>query len=139
MDSLKPKASEEQILYSNILNAGMLVGLIGLVLTFILYSTGLLKPLIPLEDVPAYWVISVHEYLSESGVRAGWAWITNLSYGDMLNYLPIAFLSLLTIVCYLSILPKLIRKKDTPYIIICIMEIIVLAVAASGILGSGGH
>jgi hypothetical protein len=89
--------------------------------------------------VPTYWVISVHEYLTESGISAGWSWINNLSYGDMLNYLPIAFLSLLTILCYLALLPKLIRKKDFAYLAICLIEIIVLGVAASGILGTGGH
>lgn len=139
MESLKPKASEEQLLYAKILNAGMLIGLTGLISTFVLYATGVLAPLIPLEEVSAYWEISVHEYLVESGISAGWAWINNLGYGDMLNYLPIAFLSLLTIVCYLAILPGLLRKKDMPYILICILEIIVLAVAASGILGTGGH
>jgi hypothetical protein len=139
MESLKPKVSEEQLLYAKILNAGMLIGLTGLISSFILYSTGVLAPLIPLEEVPAYWEISVHEYLGESGINAGWAWLNNLRYGDMLNYLPIAFLSLLTIVCYLAILPRLLRKKDMPYVLICILEIIVLAVAASGILGTGGH
>lgn len=139
METLKPKASEEQVLYSKILNAGMLIGLTSLIVCFILYITGVLTPLIPLEDVTSYWKLSVHDYLSESGVSAGWSWINNLSYGDMLNYLPIAFLSLLTILCYLALLPKLVKKKDKAYLAICLIEIIVLAVAASGILGTGGH
>jgi hypothetical protein len=57
----------------------------------------------------------------------------------MLNLLPVAFLSGLTILCYLAIIPGLMRKKDTAYVVISILEIIVLVVAASGILGSGGH
>jgi hypothetical protein len=72
-------------------------------------------------------------------MQAGWAWFGNLQFGDMLNFLPIAFLSLLTIVCYTAIIPGLIRKKDTAYVVIAVLEIIVLAVAASGILGTGGH
>ena len=133
------KATEEQILYANILNKGMLVGLIGLVVTFIIYGAGILKPVIPLEQVQNYWVMPVSEYLAKSGIHAGWAWLGNLGYGDMLNYLPIAFLSVLTIICYLAILPGLIRKKDTAYVVLAILEVIVLTVAASGILGSGGH
>jgi hypothetical protein len=81
----------------------------------------------------------VYEYLEQSGIQAGWAWFGNLQFGDMLNFLPIAFLSLLTIVCYIAILPGLIRKKDTAYVVIAVLEIIVLTVAASGILGTGGH
>jgi hypothetical protein len=133
------QASEEQVLYANILNKGMLIGLIGLVITFILYGAGILSPVIPLERVQHYWVMSVSDYLQESGIHAGWAWLGNLGYGDMLNFLPIAFLSLLTVICYLAIIPGLLRKKDTPYVILAIIEVVVLLVAASGILGSGGH
>jgi hypothetical protein len=57
----------------------------------------------------------------------------------MLTFLPIAFLSLLTIICYLSIIPILISKKDTAYVIFAILEVVILIFAASGILGTGGH
>jgi hypothetical protein len=133
------KATEEQVLYAKILNIGMLIGLIGLVVAFIIYCAGILEPLIPLEKVQTYWVLSVYEYLEQSGIQAGWAWFGKLQFGDMLNFLPIAFLSLLTIVCYIAILPGLIRKKDTAYVVIAVLEIIVLTIAASGILGTGGH
>ncbi len=133
------QATEEQLLYANILNKGMLVGLLGLVITFIIYGAGILEPKIPLEQVQNYWVMPVNDYLHQSGIHAGWAWLGNLGYGDMLNFLPIAFLSLLTIVCYLAILPGLMRKKDTAYVVLVIVEVVVLTVAASGILGSGGH
>ena len=133
------KATEEQVLYAKILNIGMLIGLVGLVVAFVLYASGILEPLIPLEKVQTYWILSVYEYLEQSGIQAGWAWFGNLQFGDMLNFLPIAFLSLLTIVCYTAIIPGLIRKKDTAYVVIAVLEIIVLAVAASGILGTGGH
>ena len=136
---MAPKATEEQLLYANILNKGMLIGLVGLVVTFIIYGAGIFKPMIPLEQVQNYWVMPVSEYLAQSGIHAGWAWLGNLGYGDMLNFLPIAFLSLLTIVCYLAIIPGLIRKKDTAYVVLAILEVIVLTVAASGILGTGGH
>ncbi len=133
------QATEEQLLYANILNKGMIVGLIGLVITFIIYGAGIFKPMIPIEQVQNYWVMPVADYLHQSGINTGWAWLGNLGYGDMLNFLPIAFLSLLTIICYAAILPGLIRKKDTPYIVLCIVEILVLLLAASGILSSGGH
>ena len=133
------QATEEQLLYANILNKGMLVGLIGLVVTFIIYGTGILKPMIPLEQVQNYWVMPVNDYLAASGIHAGWAWLGNLGYGDMLTFVPIAFLSLLTIICYAAIIPGLLRKKDTTYAALVVIEIIVLSVAASGLLGSGGH
>ncbi|MEW6602001.1 MAG: hypothetical protein AB1499_13595 [Nitrospirota bacterium] len=133
------KATEEQVLYANILNKGMLFGLIGLVVTFIIYGAGILKPLIPLDQIQNYWVMPVRDYLALSGIKTGWAWLGHLGSGDMLNLLPIAFLSLLTIICYLAILPGLLRKKDTAYVVLAILEVLVLVLAASGILKSGGH
>ena len=124
--------AKEQLIYSKILNIGMLIGLFGLFITFILYASGIIVPLIPMAKVEMYWVLSVQEYLAHSGIQAGWAWFGNLKYGDMLNFLPIAFLSLLTIVCYISIIPVFIKKKDKAYVIIAI-------VAASGILGTSSH
>ena len=136
---MAPQATEEQILYANILNKGMMIGLIGLVVTFIIYGAGILEPVIPLEEVQNYWVMPVADYLEQTGIHAGWAWLGNLDKGDMLNFLPIAFLSLLTIICYLAIIPGLMKKKDTAYVALAIVEVVVLVVAASGILGSGGH
>ncbi len=136
---MAPQATEEQLLYAKILDKGMIVGLIGLVITFTIYGTGMLEPVIPIEQVQNYWVMSVSDYLAATGIHAGWAWLGHLGKGDMLNFLPIAFLSLLTIVCYLAILPGLLRKKDTAYVVLVIVEVVVLTVAASGILGSGGH
>jgi hypothetical protein len=133
------QASEEQVLYAKILNAGMLIGLGGLLIVFVLYCIGFTKPLIPLEKVQSYWVMSVHDYLKQSGIQTGWAWLGNLKYGDMLTFIPIAFLSLLTIICYIAIIPGLLRKKDFAYVVISIIEVAVLAFAASGILSLGGH
>jgi hypothetical protein len=136
---MAPKATEEQILYGNILNKGMLMGLLGLIIAFVIYVLGILTPKIPLEKIQLYWQMSVRDYLHESGMHAGWAWLKNLKYSDMLNFIPIAFLSALTIFCFMAIIPGLMRKKDTAYVMLAILEVIVLVVAASGILGVGGH
>jgi hypothetical protein len=133
------KATEEQLLYASILNKGMAIGLVGLIITFAIYALGILEPKIPLDEVQNYWVMPVSDYLHQSGIKAGWAWAGNLGYGDMLNFVPIAFLSGVTVICYLAILPGLMRQKDTAYVVLAIVEVVVLCVAASGVLGSGGH
>ena len=131
--------SKEQILYARILNKGMLIGLVSLIIIFIIYCGGIIEPFIPMQKVETYWIVSVHEYLEGSGMQPGWAWFGNLQYSDMLNYLPIAFLSLLTIICYIAIIPGFIRRKEKTYVIILIVEILVLIIAASGILGTSSH
>lgn len=134
-----PKASEEQVLYGKILNIGMIIGLLGLVITFALYVSGVMPPLIPMDKLQAAWSTPLKDYLHETGIPTGWSWVGNVGYGDMLNFIPIAFLSGITILCYLAIIPGLLRKKDTAYVVIAIMEVIVLSLAASGIFGTGGH
>jgi hypothetical protein len=48
-------------------------------------------------------------------------------------------LALMTIFCYLVLVRGYIRQKNWIFTVIAILEIVVLSVAASGILGSGGH
>ncbi len=133
------EASPEQLLYAGILEKGMYLGLAILLITYILYVFGFISPFIPLNEVPNYWTLNVDEYLQKADIHAGWAWLGMLKYGDFLNFVGIAILALVTIVCYLSIIPGLLRSGDKVYALLALVEAIVLCVAASGILGSGGH
>jgi hypothetical protein len=135
----KAGPTEEQLVYASLLNKGMVAGLIGLLVTFVIYAFGILAPVIPKKDMPGYWIHSVHDYLHHTGLQGGWNWITQLGKGDMLNFAPIAFLGAVTIFCFLRIIPIFFRKKDTLYGFLAIIEVLVLMVAASGILGVGGH
>ena len=139
MAELKTKASEEQIAYANILNIGMWIGLLALVVFFVIYVSGILQNFIPVGEVSKYWGMKVKDYIHESHAPTGWAWTAMIAKGDYLNFIGIAALAGLTVLCYLIILPILIRKKDTPYVVIAILEVAVLILAASGILKAGGH
>ncbi len=133
------KATEEQLTYAKILDWGMKLGLIALVITFIIYITGILESYVPLNDLPKYWGMSVHKYLEATRIPHGWGWINLIGKGDFLNFIGIAFLAGITIICYISITPILFKKNDTVYGIIAILEVLVLVLAASGILKAGGH
>ena len=133
------EATPEQVLYANILAKGMLVGLIILFITFAIYAFGIMKPYIPLDQVSSLWTTNVGDYLHNANIKPGWAWLGMLKYGDFLNFIGIAILAGVTIICYIAIIPTLLRSKDTIFVIIAILEVIVLSVAASGILGAGGH
>ena len=131
--------TEEQIAYAKILDLGMKLGLLLLVISFAIYVFGIFTPHVPLEDLPKYWKLSVHDYLQQTGIEPGWAWLSMLHKGDFLNFLGIAFLAGVSIICYISIIPTLFRKGDTIYAFLAIAEVLVLVLAASGILKSGGH
>jgi len=133
------EASEEQVVYAKILEKGMLVGLGILFVTFAIYAFGIMKPYIPLNEISRYWGTNVTEYLHNTGIEPGWAWVTMLKYGDFINFIGIAILAGVTVLCYLVIIPTLLRKKDLVYAVLALLEAVILAVAASGILGTGGH
>jgi len=133
------EASPEQNLYARVLEKGMYVGLLLLIIAFTIYAFGIIKPFIPRAEVSQYWSNSVSEYLHLANVNAGWSWLHMLGYGDFINFIPIAILAGTTVICYLSIIPVLWRNNDKVYAVIALLEAMVLSVAASGILGSGGH
>ncbi|MBI1811900.1 MAG: hypothetical protein HY035_00305 [Nitrospirae bacterium] len=143
----KKKVSEEQLAYAGVLNSGMWIGLALLIVFFIVYISGLLPSYIPIGDLSktppgskiAYWSMRAHDFNQAFNVPTGWGWIKLAGNGDYLNFVGIAMLGGLSILCYLVILPILIRKKDTSYVVIAALEVAVLLLAASGILKAGGH
>ena len=139
------EANEEQLLYARILEKGMYLGLALLLVTFVLYLTGIMEPAVPIEQLPNYWVMSVHDYaeainqdfLHRDHAVTGWGWLAVVGKGDFVNFLGIALLSGVTIVCYIGILPTLHRTKQTAYFWIAVAEVLVLVLAGSGVLPSG--
>jgi hypothetical protein len=131
------RADPEQVLYAHILAKGMYIGLAVLFVTYSLYVFGIVAPFVPLDEVSGYWSMSVGEYLRESGAPRGWGWLPMLKYGDFLNFVGIAILAGLTIVCYAAIIPVLLRRGDRVYAILALLEVLVLGVAASGLVSAG--
>jgi hypothetical protein len=149
MEKLTVKMStaptEEQLLYATLLGKGMLVGLVLLFVTFALYVFGIMPAAIPLNEVPGLWNQPVHDYLVAINqnylhmdhLPTGWSWITLIGKGDFINFIPVAILSGVTIICYIAIVPGLFRRGDKAYAIMAIAEAAILTLAASGLLAVG--
>jgi hypothetical protein len=179
------EASIEQLQYARVLEKGMYAGLLLMIITFALYVFGIMKPLIPLQDISTLWATKSGIYLTtvennyipeghslkvrvhtqqdvktqqdvqdkaavDHGAKAevhqapqhvltGWAWASLLGYSDFLNFLPVAILAGITILCYAVIIPGLFARGDMAMGIMAIVEIAILVLAASGILRVGGH
>ncbi len=131
------EATPEQVLYANLLNKGMLIGLIMLFVTFFLYILGIMKPYIPIEELSNYWGLSVSEYLKSADIPTGWGWVNMLGFGDFINFLGIVILSGVTILCYIAIVPTLLKSGDKVYAVLAMAEVAILSLAASGVLVAG--
>jgi len=138
-DQTKPTldATSEQVRYAQVLEKGMFLGLAILLITFIIYATGILKPYIAVDEISRYWSMNVHDYLQEAHLKGGWSWIGMLQYGDFINFVGIAILAGVTIFCFLLIIPVLLKKGDRIYAILALVEALVLGLAASGLLAVG--
>ena len=62
------KATAEQVAYAKLLDLGMKVGLAALVVTFVIYLTGILPHHTPVNDLPKYWKMPVKQYLLETKI-----------------------------------------------------------------------
>lgn len=137
MEKQYPYATDEQVAYAKVLQAGMIFGFVVLVVAFGLYVFGVLEPFVPHDQLPNYWKLPAKEYLHATGAPTGWGWASLVNRGDYSTFIGIAILSLVTIVCYLRIIPMFHRNGDKPYLVISILEVVVLALAASGLLVAG--
>ncbi len=139
-------ATKEQVLYGNILDIGMKIGMVILFVFFALYVFGIMKPAIPVQDLDQYYSMPAHEYLQAITANYDaieetpdqWNWLSLVSHGDYLNLIGIAFLAAVTIFCYIAIVPTLIKEGDKLYAGLSILEVLILLLAASGLV-SGGH
>lgn len=141
------QATEEQVLYAAILEKGMYAGLALMVITFALYVLGIMPPIVPLDEISAYWSMPVHDYLVAINTNfvhweqlpTGWSWVKLIGYGDFLNFLPVTILAGVTILCYMVIAPGLFARGDKAMAIMAVAEVLILTLAASGLLAVGSH
>lgn len=128
----------EAALYATVLDWGSRLGLLFLILGFAAYMLGLTTPLVSLQDLPQLWNQPVAVYLAKTGTPTGWGWLAMLGKGDMLNLLGIAILAGCSIPPLLGLIPLYLKRRDYAYVGICAAIVLVLVLAASGIL-TGGH
>lgn len=129
---------EVQLRYARLLDWGTRIGLAALVISFVVYNTGVLRSQVPRHRLPELWDLPVARYLELTGAPTGWQWITMLQHGDVLGFVGIAVLAGCSGVCLLSLLPLYRRRGDRAYLGLCLAQIAVLLVAAAGVFG-GGH
>jgi len=128
----------EQRVYARWLDWGTRLGLWMLIGAFAAYLFGVLEPQVALTRLPAAWGLPADRYQALTGAPSGWGWLGLLHKGDYLNLLAVALLALITVVCYLRILPIHLARGERLTAAMIAAQIAVLLAAASGLL-AGGH
>lgn len=129
--------SEEQLLYAKLLDWGAKIGFIVLVAGFVNYMLGLLPPHVPVEKLPELWSLPVAEYLARTSTPTGWKWVMLLAKGEFPGLAGIAILSGCSLLCLVGVVVIYARRGDRIYTTLCVLQIAVLVLAASGVLTAG--
>ncbi len=137
MELSRPDELAAQVRYARWLAWGTRVGLALLIATFLLYVLGVIAPHMPIERMPDLWRMSAADLTMETGVRPGWDWAAFLPHGDMLVLAAIAILSTCSVLCIAAVTPIFKARGERAFVTICVLEIAVLLLAASGLLA--GH
>ncbi|MFR8277131.1 MAG: DUF1634 domain-containing protein [Desulfovibrio fairfieldensis] len=132
------KASPAQLRYADTLFYGALIGFVLMLITYALYVLGVLEPQVPLTELPRLWTGSAADYRAAGHIPQGWGWLALVGKGDICNFLGIVFLAAHHHLL-LQLAWSLIRRKQWLMTTIALLEVLVLSLAASGILVAGGH
>jgi hypothetical protein len=115
---------------------GTRIGLAFLVAGFTAYMLGL-APHVPIEQLPALWERPATELLERTGLAPGWQWASLAHRSDMLVLAAIAFLASCSIACLAAVIPLFLERGERLFVAVCALQIVVLLVAASGLLAVG--
>jgi hypothetical protein len=125
-------------LYARWLDRATKLGFAVSLAAFLLYVSGLVPAFVPPADLPRYWGLSVDRFIAATGAPRGWGWLGLLRYSDVLNLAAVALLALVTPACYARLLPQLFAQRDWLQLALACAQVLVLLVAASGVLAGGG-
>lgn len=125
--------SAPQLRYATVLEWGTRAGLAVLVASFLAYLFGWLPAQVAPQDLPQLWSRPVAEYLALTGTPRGWGWLALLGRGDMLGLAGIGILAGCSGAALLALVPMYLAQRERTFLVLCVLEVAVLAGAASGV------
>jgi hypothetical protein len=134
---LKRAADHEAAqLYARCIGIGSALSFALIAAELAAYVSGLVSPYVPLQRLPALWGLPMKEFLSAARVPSGWGWLALIGQGDYLNFIGIALLAAVAGVAYFCAILRYAARRDGIYALLAAAQLLVLVVAASGLLNS---
>ena len=133
---LRPHHDDAPRAYARWLRRGTFAGVAVLVVGFAAYVLGVV-PHTPLEHLPALWEQPASQYLERANLRPGWHWATLVHRSDMLVVAGIALLATCSVASLAAAIRAFRRSGERAFVAICLAQIVVLVLAASGLLAAG--
>ena len=128
---------EPKEIYARWLERGAKLAFAFALVALALYASGVLPPLVPLEDLPRLWTLPAAELARQTQAPGGWAWLPLVRYGDYLNLLGIALFALLALVCTARVIPAFLRRGERGQALLAALQVLVLLAAALHLFPGG--
>ena len=130
-----PEQPAEHLVYARLLAAGTHAGLFVLVAAFAADVSGLVAPWLPVERLVELWHEPASRYVEQSGLATGWGWLARVRHADIAGLAGIAMLCACSLPGLLALVGPYWRRGDRALAALCAAEVVVVAAAASGLLG----
>jgi hypothetical protein len=130
-----------QLVYARVLERASHIGMAFLAVGYLVYVLQLLPLSVPIDAVAGNWHLKASAMQQKLHTPSGWSFLSStaaLVNGDVVSYLSIYFLALVTIICLAFAIITFYREKNYLYTAIAVLQVVVLIIASSGIV-SGGH
>jgi hypothetical protein len=134
--AVKPDEALEDA-YASWLDASSRIAFALSLIAFALYVGGVLPSFVPLDTLAGLWGLPVDAYLDKTAAPSGWSWLRLLGFADYLTLACMALIALVTVLCYLAILPRLLRHGERLQAALVLFQALVLLGAASGLVAGG--
>ena len=108
-----------------------------MVVTFLVYVTGLAPASVAPDDVAGSWELSASEVRQERPTDHRWAWITSLGDATYLSFSALVLFPASTIALTVVAGVLYLRRRVSVYAVLAFCQAVVLIVAASGVVNRG--
>ena len=129
---------QAQEVYARWLDRGTKIAFAVCLATLLIYLSGALPPYVALQDLTELWTLPLAQYLERTGAPTGWGWLAFLGFGDYLNFIGIGLFALITLACYLRVIPLLLAEEERLHLALASAQALVLVAAASGLFAGSG-
>ncbi len=132
-----PGTEKVQLVYARVLNTASHVAIFFLAAGYLIYILQLLPSSVPIESIAGNWHLSASEMQQKIHTPSTWVFFSTpgiLFNGDIVSYLSIFYLSMVTVICLAVAAVIFYRGKNYLYTTITILQVLVLLIAASGVI-----
>ena len=136
-EKISQNIDKVQLVYARVLEIVSYVGIAFLAAGYLVYVLQLLPLSVPIDAIAGNWHLKASEMQQKLHTPAGWSIVSSpaeLFKGDVVSNLSIYYLAMATLACLGFASVTFYREKNYLYTTIAVLQVVVLLVAASGLI-----